>query len=210
VNFDDDRWRAIFESATEAFVEVSGRIGPAQWNEPGLGAWTLRDLVGHTSRALLTIELYLARDAEPITLDSPVAYLLAAGASTGSTLGAEAIAQRGRDAGTALGNEPAAAVAVIADRIMSLVDRTADDAPCATPAGAIALAAYLPTRAFELTVHTLDIASAIGTAPPEGLGEPVRACLDLAAAAIGVTPAASGVLLALTGRRPLPDDLHVI
>ncbi|MCU1495544.1 MAG: hypothetical protein JWO62_3308 [Acidimicrobiaceae bacterium] len=210
VGIDNDQWRAIFESASESFVDLVEHIEPAQWDASGLGVWTLRDLVGHTSRALLTIEMCLARDAGGITLDSPVAYFVAARAASASSAGGEAIAQRGRDAGTALGPDPASAVRQIADRVTSLVDRTADDAPCSTPVGGITLAAYLPTRAYELTVHSLDIAAAIGAPTPEKLGEPITACLELLAAAIGETPLAPDVLLALAGRRGLPDQLHVI
>jgi uncharacterized protein (TIGR03083 family) len=212
VYLDDDRWRSIFESVTETFVEVVGRVGPDRWDGPGLGEWTLRDLVGHASRALLTVELYLAREAGTITLDGPVAYLAAAATATATATGkgSQAITDRGRDAGTALGADPAAAVRTIADRVVALVDRTADDAPCATPFGGMTLASYLPTRAFELTVHTLDIAHSLGEVPPEKLHEPVAACLDLAAEAIGETPLSGEVLLALTGRKPLPRELHVI
>jgi uncharacterized protein (TIGR03083 family) len=210
VNIDDDRWRALFEMATTTFTELADTIGPDRWSEPGLGVWSVRDLVGHTSRALLTIELYLARDTGTIALDSPVAYLLAAGAATGTAAGNEAIAQRGRDAGAALGPEPAAAVQQLAERVSSLVDRTAGDAPCSTPAGGITLAAYLPTRVYELTVHSLDLAAALGEDVPDTFDEPVAACLDLLAATIGATPSAVDVLLALAGRRSLPEPFHVI
>ena len=39
----------------------------------------------------------------------------------------------------------------------------------ATPVGAMTLATYLPTRVFELTVPTLDLAHALGLEPPSGL-----------------------------------------
>lgn len=205
-----DRWRGIFESVTDTFVQTVQSIAPGRFDGPGLGEWTLRDLVGHTSRALLTVEMYLARAPETITLDGPVAYLAAAGATSVSEAGRRAIAERGRDAGAALGPDPAASVLLIAERVTALVDRTADDALCATPVGGITLAAYLPTRALELTVHTLDIGAALGTALPEQLAEPIAACLHLVAAAIGETPIAADVLLALLGRRELPPELHVI
>ena len=32
-----------------------------RWERPGLGEWDIRALVGHTSRSLLTVEIYLAR-----------------------------------------------------------------------------------------------------------------------------------------------------
>lgn len=205
-----DRWRGIFEAAASAFVEVVDQIPPDRYGDAALGTWSLRDLVGHTSRALLTVEMYLARQPAAVSLDSPVAYLVASSASGTSAAGSEAIAQRGRDAGIALGPDPAASVRAIAHRLTALVDRTADDAPLATPFGGISLASYLPTRALELTVHTLDILGVLGTPAPDVLGEPTAACLHLVAEVVGATPAAADVLLALVGRRELPRDLHVV
>lgn len=208
MEIDGDRWRGIFEAATAAFVGIVGALDPAGLDGPALGTWTVRDLVGHTSRALLTVELYLAREPEPLTLDSPLAYLAAAAAL--GERGAEAVAARGRDAGVALGADVGGSVRAIAERVVALVDRTADDAPCATPFGSLTLASYLPTRALELTVHSLDLAGASGSAVPDELHEPVAACLELVAAAIGETPHAAAVLLALLGRRSLPEELHVV
>jgi len=211
VDLDGDRWRGIFESAAAAFAETVAGVGSDRLDGPALGTWSVRDLVGHTSRALLTIEMYLARDPEPITLDGPVAYLAAAASTaTANPSASTAIAQRGHDAGIALGADPASSVREIADRVATLVDRTADDAPCTTPFGSMALAAYLPTRALELTVHTLDLAAASGAEVPDGLREPIAACLELVASAIGETDLAAVVLLALTGRGDLPSGLHVV
>ncbi len=204
------RWRSVFERAAESFVEITEAVPEDRWDSPGLGVWSLRDLAGHTSRALTTIETYLAREPEQTTLDGPLAYLAAVAATSATAEGAAAIAARGREAGEALGPDVAESVRQIADRVVALVDRTADDAPVTTTAGGIVLGDYLPTRALELTVHTLDIAAALGTDPPDRLREPVAACLGLVAEAIGETPQAAGVLLALLGRRALPADLRVI
>jgi uncharacterized protein (TIGR03083 family) len=199
------RWRAIFETAVEAFVEVVGEIDAGSWESHGLGEWTVRDLVGHASRAMLTIELYLARQSGEIAIGDAVAYLLGAGQAVEAAR--ESVAQRGRDAGAALGAEPAVTVREIAERVIALVERTADDATCVTPFGTITLGDYIETRSFELTVHTLDCCQALGIAPPDELAGAVTACLGLLAEAIGETPKAAEVLLALTGRRSLPDDL---
>ncbi|MDA8291023.1 MAG: maleylpyruvate isomerase N-terminal domain-containing protein [Actinomycetota bacterium] len=210
MDLDGDRWRGIFESAASVFAEVVGSVDPARLGDPALGSWTVQDLVGHTSRSLLTIEMYLAREPEPVTLEGPLAYLAAAAAAGTDPAAADAIAQRGRDAGKALGDDVADAVRAISERVASLVDRTADDAPCATPLGSLTLAAYLPTRVLELTVHTLDLAAATGEEVPEELDEPVAACLELVAAAVGETAHAAAVLRALTGRGSLPDGLRVV
>jgi len=49
--------REAYEHATALFVDVVGHIGPTQGDKSALGVWTVRDLVGHTSRALLTVSL---------------------------------------------------------------------------------------------------------------------------------------------------------
>jgi hypothetical protein len=210
VSLDEDSWRTILEHVTSVYVDTVATIKPEQWDAPALGVWSVRDLVGHASRALLTIELYVARDAEMITLDSAVAYLSATTTSIDRNQRDQAIAERGRQAGTALGSDPASSVRAIADRVLALVDRTASDAPCATPAGGIELGSYLPTRAFELTIHTLDILEAIDAPVPSELREPVAASLALLSSAIGQSDVASSVLLALTGRRALPASLGLV
>ena len=50
-------------------VEVHGK-----WDQFGLGEWTVRDLVGHTSRALLTVETYLDQETAAVEVTSPVEY----------------------------------------------------------------------------------------------------------------------------------------
>ena len=79
-----------------------------------------------------------------------------------------------------------------------------------TPVGPITLSAYLPTRIFELTVHSLDLARATGHGVPPDLAEPVGACLVMAAQMAQGRPQAADLLLALTGRRPLPPGFSVL
>ena len=66
--------REAYESAAGLFVNTVEQVGPTQWEQPGLGSWTVRDLVGHTSRALLTVELYLATPATQREVMRPVDY----------------------------------------------------------------------------------------------------------------------------------------
>jgi hypothetical protein len=44
----------VYLDATRMFSGLVGRIDPAVYDGPGLGAWELQALVGHTSRALTT------------------------------------------------------------------------------------------------------------------------------------------------------------
>lgn len=63
-----------YMGAASAVSDVVERIGPDSWDGPGLGGWDLRSLVGHTSRALVTVLTYLHRTAEHADLATPEAY----------------------------------------------------------------------------------------------------------------------------------------
>lgn len=209
-----DSGRACFAGAAAGFTELTGQIPPGAWDRPALGEWNVRDLAGHTSRALSTIESYLARGAvgEP-TLDAVSYFLPAPGvpADPDARLRREAaIAQRGRDAGAALGDDPSAAVAALAQRVVRLVEATPGDATLATPAGVMTLAGYLPTRTFELAVHSLDLARALGLGVPPALAPAISASCELAGRLAGRLPSAAEFLLLLTGRTGLPGGLSVV
>lgn len=118
-------------------------------------------------------------------LDSPVDYIVAALASVGDPA---AVAQRGREAGAALGADPADALAEIADPVLATVTDAVPDALVATPVGGVHLAEYLTTRTFERTVHTCDLATALGQT------------LTMPEAAAAMSPALAGALAARTGR----------
>jgi hypothetical protein len=78
-----------------------------------------------------------------------------------------------------------------------------------TLAGGMRLGSYLPTRTFELIVHTLDLAAALKVvpAPPE---EATAESLAIAAGLALRTGRAAEVLLSLTGRGPLPNGFSVL
>ena len=200
--------RANFFAAAHVFVETVAGISGGEWDRPGLGEWSVRDLVGHASRALSTVEAYLAVPADVVTIRRPGDYYQALEAAR---IDHGAVAERGRAAGAALGEHPAAVVRALGDRVLTLVARSPDGATLTVAGGKGAtLSAYLPTRTFELTVHTLDLLGALGRNPPGELAAPVAACLELVGQLAGGRPGASTVLLALTGRRPLPAGFSVI
>ena len=73
----------------------------------------------------------------------------------------------------------------------------------------IRLPEYLRTRVFELVVHTIDLSRATGLAHalPESA---VEDAVTLAAAVASRRGSGEDVLLALTGRRPLPEGFSVV
>lgn len=204
--------RDRFDQAADAFTKVVSQIGPNAWDGPGLGEWTVRDLVGHASRSFVTVETYLAAPAgqggEPRLLPDAAAYYLAIRETTYAD--AAAITQRGRDAGAALGDDPAGAVTALATRVTQLVRERGDDDIAVTPFGSLRLAEYLRTRILELTVHTLDMCRATGIPRPAELDNPVRGTLLLCAEVGAALPIAADLLLLLTGRADLPAGLSVV
>lgn len=199
----DDSRRA-FRDAAEWFVRTAALVGD-RWDAPGLGEWDVRALVGHTSRSLLTVESYLARPAPDVAVPTPVAYYLA----TSAVAAGPAVAERGRDAGAALGADPAAAVAGIAARVLPLVGERDGTELVTTLAGGMRLAEYLPTRTFELAVHTADLATALGL-PPEVPRTAAAQALHLVADLAVVNALAGPLLLAATGRPGLPSGFSVL
>lgn len=197
--------REAFAQAATWFT-ITVRAVDGRWEDHALGEWTVRDLVGHTSRALLTVEAYLDHPPTAPDVRSPVDYFVAALASVGDP---SAVAQRGRDAGAALGADPAATVEAIADRVTALVRHSAAEAVVATPVGAMHLAQYLPTRTFELTVHTCDLATALEREldVPETAGAESLALAGALAARSGL---AGSLLLAVTGRTRLDAAFTVL
>jgi hypothetical protein len=199
----DDARRA-FGDAAQWFVDTAARVGD-RWDEPGLGDWDVRALVGHTSRSLLTVEAYLARPADAVEIGSAPEYFRA----TSAIAAGAAVAERGREAGVALGAAPAAAVAEIAHRVLALVGSTDGSELVTTIAGGMRLADYLPTRTFELTVHTADLAASLDVpldVPPTAAAEALQLVAELAVAGGRAGP----LLLAATGRPGLPRGFSVL
>lgn len=194
------------ESAARWVAEVIQAVPDEAWDRPGLGKWSIRSLVGHTSRALLTIEQYLGTAAEVADIDSTEAYyervagLAAADPAT--------VLQRGVDAGKALGASPAIEYQVIADRVIARLVGS-EDRPVITLAGSILLSDYLSTRTFELAVHGLDIARVVGSEalpPSRVLEQSLFLCVRLAQR----SGRGAEVLFALTGRASLPTRFTVL
>jgi len=199
--------RATFAVAARSLPELVDRIPPSAWDGPGLGEWDLRSLVGHASRSLVTVISYLQQPAAQEDVPSAAAYYDFVVRATGAD--PAAVTERGRQAGIALGVRPALTIRTLVDEALAALDAVNGDPLIATIAGGMRVDAYLPTRIFELAVHSLDIAAAIGV--PETLPSRVLAdALKLAAEIVTLRGEGEGLLLSLTGRRPLPDGYSVV
>ncbi len=205
----DDRWpwaesQVAFAAAAGWFLETAAEVGD-RWDERGLGEWDVRSLVGHTSRSFVTVETYLGQPADEVEIGSAVDYYRA----TRELARGPGVAERGREAGAALGDDPVTALGVLARRVVPLVEGCTGDELLTSIVGGMRLADYLPTRVFELVVHTCDLAAALGRVP-EPPAAAARQALAITAA-LAVDDGAGGrLLLALTGRDRLPAGWSVL
>ena len=120
----------------------------------------------------------------------------------GGYLGAAATADQ------VVGDDPLAAIRRFRDAALGALTGTGDPL-ITTVAGGMRLSDYLPTRIFELAVHSVDLARATGQ--PDAL--PPAVCDSAMQVAVAISARrgeGQSVLLALTGREPLPDGYSVV
>lgn len=195
-----------FVSTARSVNDAIAEVPHDAWGGPGLGEWTVRDLVGHTSRSLVTVIDYFARPVSEEVVLSASAYFSAIWAGS---FDAQAVTERGRQAGRDLGDDPASRFHTLVEEAVRVAEATDPDLVVHTIVGGMRVAAYLPTRTFELCVHGLDIAAATSIPlelPPQAIEE---------ASALGAVSAAqrglgTDLLLAMTGRRGLPTGFSVV
>ncbi len=206
LRFEPASLRRAYVDAGNALVECAAAVPAPDWTRPGLGEWTVRDLVGHAGRAFVTVSHYLATGAgRAPTLNHPLDY-----GSAYRTAGADprAIAERGRQAGRDLGDDPVAGLRSWRDAAVADLAAYPDAAPVATPAGVMRLIDYLPSRILELVVHTDDLAQVVG---PVAMPTSARMVATCFAAGLATERGVDLVLLrALTGRGALEHGFTVL
>ena len=196
--------RRAFADAAAWFTRITSFVGQ-RWEQPALGEWDVCALVGHTSRSFLTVEEYLAQPAAGVDLETAADYYRA----TRQLARGPGVAVRGRQAGAALGDAPATAVEQLATRVLQVLDGCDGCELVTTIAGGMRLDAYLPTRVFELAVHTTDLAAALGL-PADVPATAARQALELVAELAAGDGLAGPLLLATTGRGALPPEFSVL
>jgi uncharacterized protein (TIGR03083 family) len=198
---------AHFLWSADAFVDVVRRIPDDAWDRPGLGAWSVRSLVGHTTRAVLTVEQYLHLD-DPGEVTVPTAehyYATVYQQFTDPT----AVEQRGVEAGVWLGDEPLLQITDALARARVAVEVAPADRTVSIGGMGIPLMEYLRTRTFELVVHTIDLARAVSV-PHDLPVEAMEASSLLAVSTGNARGQSEALLMALTGRDPLPEGFSVV
>jgi uncharacterized protein (TIGR03083 family) len=199
-------------TAARAFADLVEHVPADRWAGPGLGEWTLRDLVGHIcSAGLRTVVTTLEHSVDTEDIPSPQEYYALA-TTVDPAVYAAAVAASSDDArrtGAELGDDPATPVRLLVADAVATVLGAVPDMLVASAGGGMRLSAWLPTRTFELAVHSLDVARAIGR--PAGLSAQVigdaAALAARIATAIGHGP---DVVLALTGRGDLTHGFSVV
>jgi hypothetical protein len=125
-----------FRDAARAFIHLVERVeriartAPDTWDTPALGVWTVRDLIGHTARAISTVETYLDLPAPSIATvpSAEIYYLRVFGGFTDHG----AVAERGIAAGRQLGDDAGSSIAASLERALSLIDKQPASSQLAT------------------------------------------------------------------------------
>ena len=198
--------KSAYRQAVAFFMDVAARVRPDQWDAPALGEWSVRDLVGHASRSITRVEEFGSRRASAVDVPSAPAHFRQ---SLGRPNANAQVAERGREAGRTLGGDPLAVMREDWARAEQVLDATPEDEVIAYDNGGILFADYLETRVFELSIHALDLANAIGVE-----AEPPRKALAVALRTLADLALESGqgaqLALAATGRGPLPDGFSAL
>jgi hypothetical protein len=150
---------AGFLAAAARFDLVAASVQPEVFDRPGLGDWTVLELLAHTTRAASTFVL-----AASSPVDGP-AECADLGSYFRRALGAAAdihaqIARRGVETVATLGPDPVAGARRIVAEGAAAVAVADLDVVVDTVAGRMRLGDYLVTRTFELVVHTADLEAA--------------------------------------------------
>ncbi len=193
---DRDHKSALLEAGA-ALVAAATSTEVRGLDRPATDAWTLRELVAHATRGLLTIETTVAAPIDTTTrrIESATGYFALTMSIPQVHHGIE---QRARDAAASVGGDPGGYVRDALARVAPLVAATPRDREVQHVAGRLRFEDYLATRIVELTLHTADIQLAIDE-PVTFPNAPSEITRDVLAGLVG-RAGALAVACALTGR----------
>ncbi|MCV7176294.1 maleylpyruvate isomerase N-terminal domain-containing protein [Mycolicibacterium sphagni] len=194
----------LYRRAGDHAVSVIAAVPDNRWDSPALGPWTVRTLVGHIGRSFTTVIEYSARRADRVDVADAAQYYLAIAEALADP---DPINARAVQAGLALGDRPLDAIRELQDRATATL--ASENRIIPTIAGGMWVSDYLPTRIFELGVHSIDLARAIGV--PDALPPEVAdSVLALSVEVARRRGAAQALLVALTGRGQLPEGFSIV
>lgn len=196
-----------FETAAHSFLDLVAEVRVSQWNEPALGVWDVRSLVGHTARAISTVETYLLMEPGA-TVTAPDAESYYVDVFTQYTDN-DAIAARGVEAGKKLTEDSGEEFEATLNRALALIKENGQDRIVGVGEIGIPLGEYLRTRVFELVIHGMDIANATNQAHTFP-ADVVANVADLAARVAVRKGDGEAILFALTGRKPLRQRYSIL
>ncbi|MGJ6980063.1 maleylpyruvate isomerase N-terminal domain-containing protein [Aestuariimicrobium soli] len=199
-----DTQLTTFDEAARMFADLADELTRADLVRPATDAWSVRDLLGHTLRAVLTVDDYLDLPGDQPDHLTPAGYYHQAI----QTIDDASVATRGREAGEALGETPERVVREVVERVLGRLADLEDDPVIVTRGGAMHLSAYLPTRTLELVIHSLDLAAAVGR-PLMVPADPMRQTLELVTEIVLLDGRGPELARALTGRGSLPTGFSV-
>lgn len=205
-------YRRAFRSAAVAYADLVSRVPEDRWAAPGLGDWTVRELVGHTaSSALRQVPEVLRTPGDEVVVRYAEGFWAFARQVPPEVYAAftAASSEDARATGLALGDDPAGAVREMAGRATQALAAVGDDDVVSTPVGGMPVRAWVPTRTFELVVHGLDLAAAVGV-PHQMSPEAVAEATSMAAHVAIAVGDGEPLLRALTGRGELPPKFSVV
>jgi uncharacterized protein (TIGR03083 family) len=193
----------MFTLASNGFLHLISQIGDDDWSKPGLGEWNIRELVGHASRAYLTVTTYLAKPAQHVDVHSAAEYLSLALLGNNRAANNAAVADRGRETTASLGDNIVQAINGIAEETLAAIDAAAANATVTTIAGGMLLTDFLNTRTFELVIHSRDIARALDLPIPADHEQPLQRCAEIVFQVAQRQGLTGNMLDALLGRTSL-------
>src|SRR5690606_1189067 len=173
--FEYEEVRTAFRYASQWWRSVVGAVPDQMWDRPGLGEWSVRELVAHTSRAYKTINEYVQGDVkDPTPIATAAQYVRIVMAEETPHIH---IAERGRREAASESDWVSAT-----DRLAESAAAVIASCPASTRmhlfVGEMSIDQYLVTRVMELVVHGLDLSAAIDL-PTEPPVEAARMVSDL-------------------------------
>lgn len=197
-----------FAAEARAVQDTLADVEPEDWDKPGLGEWTVAELVAHLIRAADRITAYLNVEVEGTQpACDRVAYFDFSHLDRADM--ASAVAGRSRDDAARYG------VSTLVDRFSAAVDETltrcrdlSEDHLIHTIQGPMELGEYAATRVLELTVHHMDLCQALGrraATTDEGLAVTAQILTAMLEGEHPETLDLPSFVLAATGRLAHPD-----